>query len=322
MSKLTVIMPVYNAQKFLAEALNSILNQTYSDFILFVIDDGSTDASAEIIEYYKKLDSRIVSFSQNNKGLIKTLNQYFEAVETPYIARMDADDISLPQRFERQIAFLEKHKEIGIVGTGLKYMNETLTKTLEEANFPDSHAKILWKMLYTTGVPHAPVMLRKEIFSKVGGYSEHAKYIEDYDFFHRAKQLTQFANIQETLYVYRKNEQSVSHKFSSEQADNHYKLSKKVIRTIIPKATDDFVSFLKYDHVNKNTDPKQIYSFLEILYQNFTKNYTLTKDDKRFIKNDWIKKLRIFSLTYKSYSLQIGIQLYIKTLIKKYSILT
>jgi len=115
--KVSIVMSVYNAQKYLDEAIESILNQTYSNFEFIIINDGSTDKSLEIIENYAKKDSRIIVINRENKGLIYSLNEGIRKANGKYIARMDADDISLPQRLEKQVEFMEKNKNIGICGT-------------------------------------------------------------------------------------------------------------------------------------------------------------------------------------------------------------
>jgi glycosyltransferase involved in cell wall biosynthesis len=316
MKKLTVILPVYNGEKFLAQSLDSILAQTYNDFFFFVIDDGSTDGSAEIIKQYQQKDSRIVFFAQQNHGLIETLNFYFSKAETEFIARMDADDISLPERFQAQLDFLNANPKIGILGTGVRYMNENLSQIIEESLFPESHHEILWKMLYTSGFSHPSIMLRKDIFVKAGGYSKKALYVEDYDFFIRARKYTRFANLQQTLFIYRDNEGSVSHVFSKEQKLNHFNLSKELIQILVPTATDDDVRFLKYNEVKKESDFDKLYSFLEQLSLSFSSKYNLERKERLFVMRDWIRKLKVLSLSIKGYSFWIAIKLYFRTLLK------
>ena len=117
-------MSVYNASKFLNEAIESILNQTYKNFEFIIIDDGSTDNSTQIIEKYKKIDERIVFIeNEKNVGLTKNLNKAIKLSTSDYIARMDADDISDVKRLEKQIKFLQENKDISIVGSCAKYIN-------------------------------------------------------------------------------------------------------------------------------------------------------------------------------------------------------
>ena len=113
--KLTVLMPVYNAEKYLKPALESILNQTYKDFEFLIIDDGSTDKSLEIIKSYNDSRIRLIGHEQNQK-LIATLNEGIKLAQGEYIARMDADDISAPERLQKQMEFLEKHPATVVLG--------------------------------------------------------------------------------------------------------------------------------------------------------------------------------------------------------------
>src|SRR5215831_13102998 len=116
----SVVLPVYNGEKYLAEALDSILQQTFNDYELIVIDDGSTDRSSAIIESYVKKDRRVIVHRQDNCGLIMSLNQGSSLARGKYIARMDADDVSLPQRLEKQLDYLEQRPDIGLLGTWIQ----------------------------------------------------------------------------------------------------------------------------------------------------------------------------------------------------------
>jgi len=116
---ISVVLSVYNAEKYLVEAIKSILNQTFKDFEFIIINDGSTDKSLEIIESYQKEDERIILISRENKGLIASLNEGIEKAKGKYIVRMDADDISLSTRFEEQVKIMEENQNIGLCGTSV-----------------------------------------------------------------------------------------------------------------------------------------------------------------------------------------------------------
>ena len=115
--KISVVMPAYNAAEYLDEAIRSILNQTFRDFEFIIINDGSTDDSISILDKQQKLDSRIRVYHQENQGMIAALNRGCRLARGKYIARMDADDISLPGRLEKQLKYMERHPQIGILGT-------------------------------------------------------------------------------------------------------------------------------------------------------------------------------------------------------------
>jgi glycosyltransferase involved in cell wall biosynthesis len=180
MPKVSVILPVYNAEKYLKEAIDSILNQTYTDFELILINDGSTDGSQEIIDNYK--DHRIVHISNEiNKGLIYSLNKAIDFAKGKYIARMDADDIALPQRFEKQVEYLEK-TNISILATKVKLIDEN-GETLHDW---DDDAKNITAvqiknfLLKDNCVAHPTIMGKTAVFKKYK-YQYNQKYSEDYD---------------------------------------------------------------------------------------------------------------------------------------------
>ena len=126
MPKVSVLMPAYNSEAFVAEAIESILNQTYTDFEFIIINDGSTDKTAEIIDEYAKNDSRIKFINNHkNQGLIAVLNQGLDLCTGEYVARMDSDDISMPQRFEKQVQYMDEHQEVGILGTWIDFFPTT-----------------------------------------------------------------------------------------------------------------------------------------------------------------------------------------------------
>src|SRR5439155_11608891 len=115
--KISVVMPAYNAGAYLRDAVNSILDQTFRDFEFIIVNDGSSDDTALILQEYEKIDSRVRVFHQENQGMIAALNRGCRMARGKYIARMDADDISFPRRFEKQLEYIERHPQIGMLGT-------------------------------------------------------------------------------------------------------------------------------------------------------------------------------------------------------------
>ena len=125
MPKISVIMPAYNAEQYISEAIESILGQTFADFEFIIIDDGSSDSTSGIIASYK--DSRIRYFrNEKNLGIVGALNRGLALAAGEYIARMDADDISLPERFQTQCAYMEKHPDVGVCGTAIKVFGKNM----------------------------------------------------------------------------------------------------------------------------------------------------------------------------------------------------
>ncbi|MDA7612473.1 glycosyltransferase [bacterium] len=175
--KISVILAVYNAEKFIKQAIDSLLNQTFSDFEVIIVNDGSTDGSIEIIKSFK--DVRILVIDQENKGLPASLNRAAEQAKGMYLARMDADDICLPDRFSRQVAFLEDNEEVMVVGSAVEYLDAQGRSVAR--SFPAIHTRFLMKQLIRGRclLAHPTVMIRSNAFSQVGGYDESLGTLED-----------------------------------------------------------------------------------------------------------------------------------------------
>lgn len=213
--RVTVLMPVYNGEKYLKDAIDSILAQTFKDFEFLIIDDGSTDTSAEIIKSY---DDERIRFVQNesNLKLIKTLNNGLRLANGEYIARMDCDDISFPERIQRQVEFMDENLEVGICGTWSETIGDGVNKW--ETRFPCSNELIKAHLLINTALSHPTVIFRKSLLEKHDlSYNEEAEHAEDYDLWVRASELFDLANIPEVLLSYRVHKNQVSAENSSMQ---------------------------------------------------------------------------------------------------------
>lgn len=206
-------MSVYNAEKYLEEAIDSIVNQTYQDFEFIIINDCSTDNSGAILNQYKQRYEQIVLISNSsNLGLTKNLNKALSIAKGDFIARMDADDISELNRFEVQHAFLHNNPNIDVLGSFSRNIDEKGTIT-GKRTAPISHRDILKVLPKLCPLAHPTVMFRKESLAKIGFYNE--KYItsQDYDmWFRAAKEGLQFYNIPELLLKYRMNDKYVGRK--------------------------------------------------------------------------------------------------------------
>lgn len=212
MPKVTILMPVYNGEDFLRESIESILNQTFTDFELLIIDDGSTDQSVSIIKSYA--DSRIrLKMNKTNERLSATLNKGIASAKGKYIARMDSDDISFAKRLEKQVDFMDRNPEIGLCGTAMKIMPTDLL-----VEYPSFHDDILCRMLFSNSFSHPTLMYRKSVLNKNGLYYDtEIPYAQDYDLCWRMANVSMTANIQETLLYYRIHDEQVSFKHRDEQ---------------------------------------------------------------------------------------------------------
>ena len=204
MHKISVVMPVYNQkEEYLREAIDSILNQTYKDFEFVIVNDGSTNNSEEVILSYS--DNRIVYIKQENQGVARSLNNGIEIANGEYIARMDSDDISLPERFEKQIKFLDEHPEISILGTWYEtFPKIKITKTPQNVRFTD--------ILNACCICHPSVMMRKADLDKYNLRYNPEFTSEDYELWSRAVQYLNIQNLPEVLVKYRLHEENISHR--------------------------------------------------------------------------------------------------------------
>lgn len=199
---ISVVMPVLNGEKYLRKAIESVLNQSFKDFEFIIINDGSTDTTEEIIKSYQ--DPRIVYIkNSSNKGLSVSFNIGIRIARGTYIARMDADDICVLDRLERQLSFLKNYSNIDIVGSSV-ILTDGEGRNLKQVNRPTNHMDIKWKSLFSTPVFHPTVFAKSEIL-KNNPYDESLSNSEDYELWSRLlfTTNTQFANIDEPLLFYR-----------------------------------------------------------------------------------------------------------------------
>ena len=208
--KISVIMPAYNVEKYIAEAIESILNQTFKDFEFIIIDDGSTDRTWEIIQEYSKKDSRIIAFkNKRNLKICKTLNKGIEIARGKYIARMDADDWSYPDRLEKQYKFMEENPEIVISGGTMEVCNEKM-EVLNQRKYNLSDEAIRKKLFRYSPFCHPCTIYKKRVAKKMGGYNEYLFDAEDYDFYFRLGLYGKFGNLPDVIFKLRTRSQSVS----------------------------------------------------------------------------------------------------------------
>jgi glycosyltransferase involved in cell wall biosynthesis len=222
---ISVVMAVYNSAAVVAEAVESVLNQTCRNFEFIIIDDGSTDPSGEILRKYAQRDSRIRFYAQENCGLIASLNRACRLAQGRYIARMDADDISLPRRFEKQFAFLEEHPEIGVLGTWIQDIDVNGAPIIEWP-VPADPVVVRWFLFFGNCIAHPSVMMRRDLLERLGYYRQDAIHVEDYDLWIRAVEVTRLANLPEILVQYRVSAGSISNRNLAIQKQSTAKLQR------------------------------------------------------------------------------------------------
>ena len=216
---ISVAMSVYNGERFLPLAIESVLGQSFADFELLILDDGSTDGSAAIIRRYAEADSRVRPVIRENRGLIASLNQLLDMAQAPFVARMDADDICRPERFARQVAFLTDHPDYGVVGSWSEDIGEHGEALVRSgADHPLVHEEMLAAIEQGEQlICHPAVMYRRDVVLSVGGYHAAFRHCEDLDLWLRLSSVTRMGNIPERLLRYRRYPDQVSARHSTEQ---------------------------------------------------------------------------------------------------------
>lgn len=274
--KVTVLMPVYNGEKYLGEAIESILNQTFTDFEFLIINDGSTDKSIEIIQSYK--DSRIrLIHHEKNFGLIVALNKGLDLAQGEYIVRMDCDDISLPERLKKQVEFMDVHPEIGVCGTKVKAI---ASKVSFRFGYCVSHDLIKSRLIFEPSIAHASAIFRKNFLKKFSlRYDTRFVRAEDYEFWVRCSDYFPFANIDKVLYLYR---------LRSEQAKRIYK--------DIQNKTSNEIRLMQIEKLGINPSEGELE-----LHQNLSTFNFQSSEDFLERTNSWLLKLSYANKKNKYY---------------------
>ncbi|MBR0237065.1 MAG: glycosyltransferase [Thermoguttaceae bacterium] len=214
---ISVIMPVYNSERYLSIAIESILAQTFKNFEFIIVNDGSTDSSLEIIQNYQAKDSRIRIIDQPNQGVTKSLNNAINLAQGKYIARMDADDISMPDRLAKQFQYLEAHPEIAVCGSGALIIDED-GDVIRIDRVVCTHENIEKRHLSgKCSMKHPSVIIRADVLRKVNGYNEELPYAQDFDLWLRIGEIGKLENLREPLIKYRRCRDSISSRKKREQ---------------------------------------------------------------------------------------------------------
>lgn len=210
-------MPVYNNERYVAEAIESILKQTLEDFEFIIVDDGSRDGSGEILERFAARDGRIRLISRGHVGIVMALNEAAAQARGAFIARMDADDISRPTRLSRQVEYLRNNPDCLLVGCRVllidprgapicEFAQETTHEEIDRAHF-----ELRWPLV------HPAIVVRREALLSVGGYRRQYETLEDYDLFLRLGERGRLANLPDVLLLYRQHLKSMCHAQSERQ---------------------------------------------------------------------------------------------------------
>ncbi|MDE6649569.1 MAG: glycosyltransferase [Muribaculaceae bacterium] len=295
---ISVVMPVYNGELYLRDSIDSILNQSFSDFELIIINDGSNDNSIKIIRSYE--DPRIIVLNnEENKGLIYSLNRGIHNSKGKYIARMDADDCCHKRRLAEQWQFMEEHKEIGICGTAYNIISSDggHKKKILESNPLQNRANLMFFPV----LAHPSVIIRKSVLDEFNlEYKEEYKHAEDYGLWVEASKYTQISNIKKALLNYRVLDNSITR-----QADRNFEKRLEIHKRIYRKYFEDFGLILNEEELKLHFIISDNIRFKN--YNNYTikeVNVYFNKLKNKFRQNPYYKFYR-YTLSKRMLSLSI-----------------
>jgi len=214
---ISVLLPVYNAEKYIKETVESILSQTFTNFEFIIINDGSTDRSLEILQYYAEQDSRIKLISRNNKGLVDTINEGLSLAVAPYIAQIDHDDISLPSRFAIEYDFLQNNPDVVCVGSDYELIDDQ-SRCIGLIEVTKGSSAIEQSLLEgVCPIANPSTLVLRSAINAVGGYKQGGFPAQDYVLWIDLLDVGKIENINATLLQYRIHAESASRKRNAEQ---------------------------------------------------------------------------------------------------------
>jgi hypothetical protein len=280
---LSVILPVYNAGPFLKNAVQSVLDQTYTDFEIIAINDGSTDESLQTLQSFH--DPRLRVFDQENRGLNNTLHRGIELASAALVARMDQDDQCLPHRFAVQVAFMQSHPEVGVCG-GAVILDDNGKRGV--VRFPATDVGIKWRLCFTSALVHPTVMFRKAIVESVGSYrqSPDINLTEDYDLWTRLAPTTTFANITDPILILRKHGGNMTSASNLRHLQQSQEVSHRYVQAILKHPVSTAVMARLRREATEPEDALPASNVLEELQASFLKYPDTRQAEQRNIQRD------------------------------------
>ena len=302
--RITVLMSVYNAEANLRESIDSVLDQTFTDFEFLIVDDGSTDKSFDIVKSY---DDERIAIIQNktNIGLIDSLNKGIEKARGAYIARQDADDICHKDRLMQEVDVLDEDPSVVLVGTWLELINAS-GDPIGVWQYPTKYNHVKWFLLFNSAVAHPSAMYRTEVVRNVGGYSKDYMYGEDYELWSRLSKHGKIVNLPQKLQRYRIHPGAVSRRKRLDQQNVQLRIATENIREIdVNRSIEPYLRIiLGFDNPGKSSDILKAYEKLNELYKEFSDQNSLDQADQNLILSD-IKDRMVGKLSKLSVSNKI-----------------
>lgn len=303
MPLVSVVMPVYNAEKYLESAIESILKQTFQNFEFIIINDGSTDGSEIILKKYGQIDARIRLCRSKHQGISPSLNMGCNLAQGKYIVRMDADDISFPERIAKEVEYMDAHPEIGILGTAEELIDKD-GKVIGKKYFPALPGFIKWSIILGGWcISHPTVMMRRDVVEPLHFYRDEIFSGQDYDLWSRAIFVTQITNIPDILLQRRI--WAGNHTFKDHQANTqtvikamHLAIRRLLERGISEEIITGILQLERNIPLKRGIFPKSsqhiksISTALQQLYSTYIRTNSLSRIEATKVSQDVQKKLR------------------------------
>ena len=300
---ISVVMSVLNREKYVPAAIQSVLDQSYTNFEFIIIDDGSTDRTLEVIRQFT--DPRIrVMVNEKNLGISRSSNLGVKIAQGRYIARMDSDDVCLPRRFEKQVEFLRLHPEVGVLGTEVNELIGNGKAITRSRNILTDPYSIKFWLLTDSVIYNPTAMINKEILLQVNGYDPAFNYSEDYELWTRLAKITQITVLPDPLLNYRIHPESVSVEKSEEQKQLHIAIARREISSLT--GIDFAVEVLDAIYSTEPISPKlarQAVHLFNSCLRNFEKQNQATAVQRKQLRDrvNW-RNFRILKRVQPQYS--------------------
>jgi len=289
---ISVIMSVYNGEKFLQQTIDSILSQTFADFEFIIINDGSTDGTRQILE--KNNDKRIIIIdNENNLGVIKSRNSGIQKARGKYIAITDADDISLPNRFQIQFDFLEKNKNVGVCGTFMKIIDKNNKVQYSDWPYSFNSKENYIHFLFNNTLAHSSIMGRRELFLEIPYELFPA---EDFELWERLSHKTVLVNIEKVLLLYRIYGENISLKIENEVKNALCVLRKRILQRFGIDITEEKVKDLLFWEKGDKFLLKEFDNILFTVSKNYGRD--ILEKNKKFISTNYVNRCVATSKKY------------------------
>jgi glycosyltransferase involved in cell wall biosynthesis len=293
----SIVMTVYNAQEFLAEAIQSILDQTYTNYEFIIVDDCSTDKSLQIAQEFQHKDTRIqIHEHEQNMGISIARNTGLKLAHGKYIAWMDADDVSMPDRIEKELTFLENNPNVGVVSSYVNLIDRQ-GNLIGDVKMPQTQILISWALCFYDPIINPAVMINRDLYTRVGDYRNLAEnkgdyFPEDYDLWVRMINETRFSNLGEPLVKLRKHEQNITKTKTQSTMMNSIRICGWYFQLLnIPSLRSSDAELLWKPATSSTLFPT--YKVVNLLYRYFIAKEGITYQEKEYIKWDYIYRIKV-----------------------------